>query len=382
MSSAATRRRIAGATCALGALGAMTLVGLGAGPAAAADGPVVVLGPIAPIDGVQPGSDFQVPTPFTNTGSTALNKVWIQYIFSRGISHADVPSNCGTFVNPVDNPDVPDTFGVWCEFDQTVKPGVVYAPEHALSLKAQGYAMDEDVQVGVLDGDFPPDTIITPGTAPAVKLVEHPDDPPAAPGGKAYTDVAVTADNTADFQLTAGMVKGKVGDTVPLTVKFTNAGPAWVPNRLGAGGALVRITLPEGVSVVKQGSCHKVTTGTYDCYTSDSWVEENSSDTYLFTLHIDKAVPGAKGSATFNAKYPRPFDHVASNDTAPITLDVTAAPTTPSGTPTTPSAAPNAPGPELAATGADATLPLTAAAAAVLLGTAALVTTRRRRQRG
>ena len=53
-----------------GAVGAVALLALGAAPAGAADpGPGLVLGKIAPIDGVKPGSEFQVPASFTNRAS-------------------------------------------------------------------------------------------------------------------------------------------------------------------------------------------------------------------------------------------------------------------------------------------------------------------------
>lgn len=220
-----------------GALGAVALIALGASPAVADDDPAtgLVLGKIAAIDGAKPGSDFDVPVTFTNTGTKALDKVWLSYAVTRGLSHQDLPSNCLRYdVGSYD--EIPESSDAICEFDQTVEPGVVYAPEKSLTLNATDHALYDRLRVVVEDSDNPPgDPVPDPvhGTAPAVKLVEVPDATPAAPGSAEHdgwdaVDVPVTAANTADFQVSGAQLKGKVGDTVDLTVKFTNAGPGWV----------------------------------------------------------------------------------------------------------------------------------------------------------
>lgn len=60
------------------------------------------------------------------------------------------------------------------------------------------------------------------GTAPAVKLVESQS---RGEGSARVVDVPVTSVNTADFQVTGAALKGSVGETVPMKVEFTNAGP-------------------------------------------------------------------------------------------------------------------------------------------------------------
>ncbi|MFD4758685.1 hypothetical protein ACFWOJ_07275 [Streptomyces sp. NPDC058439] len=416
-----------------GAVGAVALMVLGAAPAVAADSdPGLVLGKIAPID-VKPGSEFSVPVSFTNTGTAALDKVWMAFGLSHGLSYTEVPSNCK--IKQTGGADeMPSALGMYCEFDQTVKPGVVYAPEKTVTLKARDSAMYDQLGVQVSsrriemgtgeEGDYS-----EPGTAPAVKLVERPDATPAAPGSAEHggwdmKSAKVTAKNTADFQLTGAQLKGKVGDTVPLAVKFTNAGPGWVPGEPEVSAAYVRIKMPAGTSVVKaHGFCHSVGSGTYECGTGNYWIYEDGGETYTFKLKIDKAVPGAKGSAAF-VKKPRPFDPVKSNDTAAILLDVegdgatggsSSTPTpssgsgdgatggssstpTPegSGTPptggsgstsgsgssTTGTSGSSSTGGDLANTGSGSALPLMAAAAGtVLLGAGAVLVARRRAAR-
>lgn len=419
-----------------GAVGAVALMMLGAAPAGAADAETgLVLGKVAPVDGLKPGSEFSVPASFTNTGTAALDKVWMSYSVTRGLGYTEVPSNCVSFeVGSVD--EAPDQSIVNCEFDQTVNPGVVYAPEKTLTLKALDRALYDELLVSVynydpgVDGDNGTYDAVQ-GTGPAVKLVERPDETPAAPGSAQHVDVdgttwdyahvKVTTENTADFQVTGAQLKGKVGDTVPLTVNFTNAGPAWYYGERGVWAAHIRIKLPAGTSVTKaDGFCKSAGSGTYDCGTSQAWVEEQRGETYDFKLKIDKAVPGAKGSVALMGQ--RPFDTVKSNDTAAILLDVAGAggtsgsggsgatggggstastggagstagsggsgSTAGSGTSVTGgSSAESTAGTtdssptsgDLASTGSSSTLPLTAAAAgAVLLGAGAVVVARRR----
>lgn len=405
-----------------GAIGAVALIALGAAPAVADDGSAAVrLGKVAPIDGVKPGSSIDVPVTFTNTGTAAADKVWLTYTVTRGLSHTELPSNCLRYEVPAYD-EAPSKSQAVCEFDQTIKPGTVYAPEKALTLKVLDHALYDRLRV-VVETTEPglDDNASGPvrGTAPAVKLVERPDATPAAPSGDHSewddANVKVTADNTADFKVTGDRLKGAVGDTVGLKVNFTNAGPGWVLRDGTVSVTKVRIKMPAGTTVTKgHGFCDKVATGTYECGTSESWQNEGTGETYTFKLRIDKAVPGAKGSVTL-AGEPRPFDKNTADDTAPITLAVagggstggsgsatggsgsaggssggssTATPSTGTGSGNgssggdTTASTPNSPTTDgdLASTGSGATLPIAgAAAAAVAAGTGAVLVARRRR---
>ncbi|MGI5459986.1 hypothetical protein ACQEWB_43870 [Streptomyces sp. CA-249302] len=407
-----------------GALGAVALLALGAAPAVADDSTAeVTLGKIPAIDGVKPGSDFQVPVTFTNTGTAAADKVWLTYSVTRGLSHTELPANCLRYEVPSYD-EAPSKSQAICEFDQTVKPGAVYAPEKALTLKALDSALYDRLRVTVETSEPSPDENASGpvrGTGPEVKLVEQPDATPAQPRDDYHpdwdaADVKVTADNTADFQVTGADLKGAVGDTVPFTVKFTNAGPAWVLRDGDVPVTKVDIRMPAGTTVTKAHDfCHKVATGSYSCGTSQAWENEGGGETYTFKLRIDKAVSGAKGSVAL-AGLPRPFDTDKANDTADITLDVTGGGSTggsgstggdgsstsggstggsstsgtTGGTSTTGgsttggssasgSTVATADG-DLASTGSGSTLPIAGAAVAALgLGTGAVLVTRRRR---
>ncbi|MGV9705403.1 hypothetical protein [Streptomyces sp. NPDC003483] len=365
------------------AVGAVALIALGAAPAVADDGSsaVMTLGKIAPIEGVKPGSTFDAPVTFTNTGTAAANKVWLSYAVTRGLSHTELPSNCIRYEIPSFD-EAPSKSEAVCKFDQTVKPATVYATEKALTLKALDHALYDRLRVTVETsepslGDNASEPVR--GTGPAVKLVEQPGATPAGPRDNQHpdwdaADIKVTADNTADFAVASARANGAVGDTVALAVKFTDAGPGWVLRDGNVSVTKVRIKMPAGTTVTKaHGYCDKVATGTYECGTSQSWVDEGKGETYTFSLRIDKAVPGAKGSVAL-AGESRPFDKNTTNDTAPITLDLTGG-----GGSTSGSATPTADG-DLASTGSGATLAIVgAAAAAIAAGTGAVLVARRRR---
>ncbi|ELS58857.1 hypothetical protein [Streptomyces viridochromogenes] len=315
-----------------GAVGAVALIALGATPAVAEDTtPGLVLAEMAPYDGVKPGSTLTVPAHFTNTGTEALDKVWLSYEVSHGLSHGELPSNCRAWkVWGFD--EIPVGTRAVCAFDQTVKPGVVYGPEKGLRVDALDSALYDTLRVAVTAYDNAPGDEASSGpvqgTGPALKLVEQPDAPAAAPGSAEHEDwdaqtVAVNAANTADFQVSGAQLTGRVGDTVDLEVTFTNAGPGWVKRPSGTPATQVLIKMPAGTTVTRNhGYCDKLSSGTYECGTSQSWIDEGDAEKYTFKLRIDKAVPGAKGSVQL-AGEPRPFDEVASNDTATIALDVT-----------------------------------------------------------
>ncbi|MDH6220287.1 hypothetical protein [Streptomyces pseudovenezuelae] len=384
-------------------LGAVGLIALATAPAAFADETAseLVVGGVAPIDGVKPGSTFDVPVTVANKGTGAAEKVWVYYAVTRGLDFEEVPSNCRTqYVRPYD--EMPERWTVACAFDQAAEPGVVYTPERPLRVKALDRALNDELRLrvgeddpGVDDNGTPPVT----GTAPAVKLVES---QAGAEGSVRVVDVPVTSVNTADFQVTGAALKGSVGETLPMKVEFTNAGPAWVMTKLGEPSARIMVAPPAGTSVVKAPGFCRAKGEAYDCGTSERALYEDGRETYDFKLKIDKRVAHAKGSVVLGTEA-RPSDPDKTNDQADITLDVTGGGSTGSTggsgnaggsggsaggssstggdgtTTTTGGAGTTSTGGSLAETGSSA-LPITGmAAAAVVTGAGVLVIMRRRR---
>ncbi|MFB6638701.1 hypothetical protein ACFCYF_15735 [Streptomyces chartreusis] len=385
---------------AVAALGAAGLITLAAAPAAFADetAPELVVGGIEPIDGVQPGSIFDLPVTVANKGTEAAEKVWVTYAVTRGLDFAEVPSNCRTQqVRSYD--EMPERWTAACGFDQAVEPGVVYTPERPLGVKALDRAFNDELLLRVDENDPGPDENGFPpvaGTAPAVKLVEA---PAGGEGSARVVILPVTSVNTADYQVTGAALRGRVGETVPMKVEFTNAGPAWFMAKVGEPTARVVITPPAGTSVVKTPGFCKAKGDAYECGMSQRALNEGGRETYNFQLKIDKRVAHAKGSVALSTEA-RPFDPDKSNDKADITLDVTGGGSTGSpggstsgsggstggsggssgGASSTGGDGTTVNGGHLAETGSSA-LPITgvAAAAAVVTGAGMLVIVRRRR---
>jgi uncharacterized membrane protein YgcG len=308
---------------AVAALGAAGLIALAAAPAAFADetAPELVIGGIEPIAGVKPGSTFDLPVTVANKGTGTVQKVWVYYAVTRGLDFAEVPSNCRTQQVPSYD-EMPERWTAVCAFDQPVEPGVVYTPERPLRVKALDRALNDELRLRVGEDDPGADENGTPpvtGTAPAVKLVEG---QAGGEGSARVVDVPVTSVNTADYQVTGAALKGSVGETVPMKVEFTNAGPAWVMAKLGEPSLKVIIRPPAGTSVVKTAAFCKAKDGAYDCGMRQRALNEGGRETYTFELKIDKRVADAKGSVALSTEA-RPFDPNKANDKADITLDVT-----------------------------------------------------------
>ncbi|MCX5414384.1 LPXTG cell wall anchor domain-containing protein [Streptomyces sp. NBC_00059] len=413
---------------AVGVLATVALAGLGAVPAVAADAePDLGIGPLAPVTDARPGSGVGVPFTVLNKGTEEVGKVWVTYSVTQGLAPAASYANCAYSTQPSADEEPEKQIAV-CAVEQPLKPGVVYAPEQPLGLKARDNALRDKVSMTVGATDPGPSdgggTEPVPGTGAPLKLVEK---APATDGDRASHDedhasTEVAAVNTADFALTGARLQGEVGDKVTATVTFVNKGPAWVYRDLGQGAAAVDVRIPPGTSVVKAHDfCSPVTTTHYSCGTSQSWVDASDGETYPFVLRIDKAVEGATGKISFGGAA-RPFDTNAGNDTADIVVDAgtgttggssASGPTaggssaggssstggtagsggstsggsgsasTSGGATTGDSGSSTAAGGDLAATGSGSTLPLVgAAAAAVIAGGGLFYAVRRRRAAG
>ncbi|MEV8409336.1 LPXTG cell wall anchor domain-containing protein [Streptomyces niveus] len=375
---------------AVAALGAAGLVAMcAAAPTAFADeaAPELVLGDVAPIEGVQPGTSFDPSLVVANKGSKAVDKVWVSYSVTRGLDYAEIPSNCEAHQVPSYD-EMTEKSNVVCAFDQALEPGVLYEPKKPFAIKALDRALNDDLRMTVRD--YYPDldeaaTTPVAGTAPAVELVER------AAGGEAtkdFVDIPVSAVNKADYEVTGADLKGAVGDTVTLKAKFKNAGPAWVLTREGDPLVEVLITPPAGTSVVKPDGFCEAKGKSLSCGTSQRWVDEGGGETYTIKLKIDKEVAGAKGSVALSTD-DRPFDPDKTNDKAEISLDVTGGGSTGSpgsndstgGSSSSGGNDPTTNNAHLAETGSSSpALPLAlGAAAAVAVGAGSLFAVRRRR---
>jgi hypothetical protein len=313
------------ASAAAAALGAAGLIVVAAAPAAFGDEPAsdLVVGGIEPIRGLKPGSTFDLPVTVANRGGGTTGRVWVSYSVTRGLDFVDVPSNCRVqHIRSYD--EMPENWTATCAFDQAAEPDVVYTPEEPLRVKALDRAYHDRLRVRVGPGDAPMEDEngdpSVAGTAPAVKLVE---DQAGGEGSADRVGVSVTSVNTADYQVTGAALRGRIGDTVTMKVKFANAGPAWLLEEDGERGVHLMITPPAGTVVVKRDYYCHAEGGTYRCPAHLGMnMAEDAQMTYTFKLKIGKRVAGVKGSIVLSTE-PRPFDHNKANDKADITLDMT-----------------------------------------------------------
>ncbi|MGV9418327.1 hypothetical protein ACWDO6_12440 [Streptomyces sp. NPDC003674] len=282
------------------------------------DTPDLVVGGVGPVSGLRPGDGIDVSATVANKGTVTAEKVWVAYSVTRGLDFAQLPSNCQVqHVRSYD--EMPERWTAVCAFDQAVEPGAVYTTDRPLRVTALDRALNEELRLRVENVDPGADdngSDPVPGTAPPVKLIAA---KAGGVGAARIVDVPVTIVNTADYQVTGAALKGSVGDTVTMKVKFTNAGPAWVWPREGDEAVRVLITPPSGTTVVKRGTFCRAEGRAYVCGMRSLY--EGSGETYAFELRIDKRVPGAKGSIALSTEA-RPFDPDKANDQADITLDV------------------------------------------------------------
>ncbi|WP_307865456.1 hypothetical protein [Streptomyces montanisoli] len=373
-------------------------------------GPKLVSRPYPSLKNIAPGAVFERTPAFANTGRAPAGEgvmLWVQD--SEGVVLARDHSNC----HYSNRPDA----GAWCRFDTPVAPGAAYETDAPLR-----YSVSKDTMYGYntyvvwpVGGTVPEsfDPSDFPGSGTGAPLGLKPVTPNSGFTGSGYGTFATT--QHADYQALGDTVEGKAGETVSITVGVRNNGPG----RMGFqwmdaddSGTFV-VTPPAGTTITgapgpgEQGdpgplwNCTPGKAGakSYTCDIAGTDFRPGDSVTQKFTVRIDRAVPGARGSvrAVENHKYPN-RDNDAANDTAPITAQTTgsapsspspstsasppaAATANPTGSAAATSSGPTA-GSRLAATGTDGVLPRVGIAVLlVTVGALVFLTTRRPRPR-
>ncbi|MCG7205651.1 hypothetical protein [Streptomyces arenae] len=371
-------------------------------------GPKLAARPYPALKGIAPGTVFERTPAFADTGAAPADKgVMLLVQDSDGVSLARDHSNC----HYSDSPDA----GAWCRFDTPVAPGSAYETDTPLRYTAAadtmyGYNTYVVWPVGGSAPDsFDPSDFPRTGTGAPLGLKSV----AAGSGftGHGYGTFATT--QHADYQALGDTVEGKVGETVKITVGVRNTGPGRMDFRwmdADNSGTFV-VTPPAGTTITgapgpgEQGdpgplwNCtpRKAGANSYTCDIGSTDFRPGDSVTQEFTVRIDRAVPGARGSvkAVENPDYPNRDDDAA-NDTASIEVKATGSATS-SPSPSA-SASPSATatvspsgsaagtgtgtttGGGLAATGADGVL-LRAGTAVLLVAAGALVFLTVRRSR-
>jgi FG-GAP-like repeat/FG-GAP repeat len=315
-----------------------------------ATGPDLTFGDVGPIGHVKPGSRVDVPLRFDNNGNEAADGAILTVVGSAGLRFAEQYSNCA-YTDYPDDGDYPASYHAVCTFDQPIDAYSGYAPTDPLALGVAADALSERVDMKIepkSDAALAAarrGLTLTKGDAAPLTLEKVARMRPAASDGEIndednYVVFPVDADSSADFSVTGAQVKGKAGDSVTATVGVRNNGPAWVGN-LGSGDPVATVDFRVPASTTATGipdACsprglddeyieQREGAPRYLCDTK-YWLNDGATVSFPFTLHIDKVVPGASGSASFLTRgflgQPLPFDPNGANNTAYVTVNADA----------------------------------------------------------
>ncbi|MET8982884.1 hypothetical protein ABZX85_45655 [Streptomyces sp. NPDC004539] len=253
-------------------------------------GPDLSLPTYPDLTGVQPGTTVDVPFGVTNHGDQAANGYTLQMWTSYGLDLATAYPQCSS-------EDISGFLVHYtCAFDTVVQPGETAPLPQPLKVAVTSHALDERF-------DFSVDTA-------AGQSELWPSD-----NG---TGRLIQADNTADFAVSGSYAGGAAGETVGLTARLTDNGPAWVANiRSGDPVAVLDVTLPAGTSAVSVPDGCRARGASYACELG-ILIKPGQTVEFPFTVRVDSVVPGAKGSVSARPSYGTgfSFDPDTSNNSA------------------------------------------------------------------
>ncbi|MGW2402080.1 hypothetical protein ACWCYY_36560 [Kitasatospora sp. NPDC001664] len=426
----------------------ITATGPGAAPATLevtvyAGGPRLTVKQLPKAEHVPPGSTLDTVLEITNTGSLPARRIHLVMRTDELLSLDQRFANCeyGTRPRgPEGEGSRPATTAVICAVDSTVAPGETVRLD-PVRVGVTPAAYDGRVAFSVLaDQETGTERTrreheFTRGSGPRL-TVGKPEAPAAEPGGPSLaglpgqdgeTELAVLAENSADFEATGSWAPAAGGRGGVLTVGLHNNGPASIVDRTG-GDVMptVGFTLPAGArAAAVPAGCRPGGDGrSYSCR-QDSWAPNGLRARYDFPLELSAGAGGTGLTVALRnsvahgepgrASAAMSWDHNPANDLVEVRLAEAASSAPPSTAPSpaahaapdssatpapsasapapgggadTPArgpAAPHAPaGAPLASTGGGASAGPTAAAggAAFTLGAVLLVVVARRRRAG
>ena len=357
---------------------------------------------------VKVGSTLSEPIVWSNTGNVTAPAGILTFQTTAGLQYKQSFGNC-LYSKPDGSLKMVTAV---CTVNQPLPPG-------------KALRLTSDIQVGVTkeawyalmsasalpaDGSLPDTRGYVKGTGPALtakSVAVTAVSPKVADINPrdSYTELDITADNTADFAAVGLSLKADQGQTVSVPVGVRNNGPALIYDRSGGegtGGCSVTFLAGATVTKVPAGcnldSKHGVKgQGPYLCG-SDYVQGPGYQKLTVFTVRLDAQLDDAKGTVSLDNELsdylgkPAAFDwdKNPADDSAPIVFNGPAATSAPTATATAtasgsaPVAAPTpttTPSGDLAQTGGGSdSLPIgIAGAAALTIGAGAVLVARRRR---
>lgn len=223
----------------------------------------LVVNSIPRTDAAEPGGSLDAPITIANTGSLTAQGVELRLAATPGLGFAQRFSNCtyGTTTG------VPAASGqtldeAVCHIGTAVEPGKKYRLSTPMGLDVRKTALFEflDYRATSMAGTVPAAAKRDSGSGPVLALVPDGSAPPTS--GTDHALWAINAANTADIAVTGDNATGEPGDSVTLTAKVRNNGPASF-NLLTSDDQLgLLVDIPKGTTAVKvPESCRPWTGG-------------------------------------------------------------------------------------------------------------------------
>ncbi|GIE87308.1 Ig-like domain-containing protein [Actinoplanes regularis] len=269
------------------------------------------------------GEGFAATLSVTNTGTTAIDGVAVNFASANGFEATEQFANC-TYESGRPR---------GCTFDQTLEPGKSYRVVVPFRSGADTYAP------GGLYGQFQWQTkneyrpTGIAGTGTNLQLQEGGKLGESSAGAWQHVSVTVTGQNGADLVAVGDAVTGTVGEVVDAEIGVHNNGPAtldWSPG--GESPGLVVVTIPAGTSVVSAPGCDvwPEQARQYACQTATRF-KVGATETWKFSLRIEEVVTDGAGSIEVNpdCQCQRFLDDLdKSNNKAPVTVTASGSPDT------------------------------------------------------
>jgi hypothetical protein len=273
--------------------------------------------------GVKPGKPASLTPRFSNPSRFSTQRgIALRMTAPGGLVLTARPRNCSY------NPAFTDA---WCTFPAKAAPRTAYRTSSPFTFT---FTSVPEELTGTLEYSWSSDPqrpakLTVRGTGAPLTLTRTPE------GGIHDGTGAVTVVETtvqADYAAAAGTVRGRVGDTVGVTLGVRGLGPGRPTEERGR----FEVVPPEGTTVTSIPYTFEDTDGKWACARPEKpggafvcdlnsdvlWPGADGTTSVGFRFRIDRQVPGAHGTIrTYN-----PYDRTPGNDTARIPLEASPAP--------------------------------------------------------
>jgi hypothetical protein len=271
--------------------------------------------------GVKPGKPASLTPRFSNPSRFSTRRgIALRITAQGGLVLTARPRNCSY------NPAFTDA---WCTFPAKAAPRTAYRTSSPFTFTSVPEELTGTLEYSWSSDPQRPAKLTVRGTGAPLTLTRTPD------GGIHDGTGAVTVVETtvqADYAAATGTVRGRVGDTVGVTLGVRGLGPGRPTEERGR----FEVVPPEGTTVTSIPYTFEDMDGKWACARPEKpggafvcdlnsdvlWPGADGTTSVGFRFRIDRQVPGAHGTIrTYN-----PYDRTPGNDIARIPLEASPAP--------------------------------------------------------